>query len=206
MDLLPQLLVAGIVIGNRPTRAHNTVVVFLDAATWLAQIVMFVLLGLLISPERLLTTFLPALAVALVLMFVARPVAVFLCLAPFPFPTREKIFISWVGLRGATPIVLATFPLVEGVAEAPLIFDVVFFVVLASVLLQGTTIGVVARLVGGVLVPPGHDAHLLGLRVDRARAAVRAEGHRPRAGTPPAGHAATASERRTASAVSSAAR
>src|SRR3989454_10289823 len=98
---------AGLVVGNRPTRAHNTVVVFLDAVTWLAQIVMFVLLGLLVSPQRLVETIWPALAVAAALMFIARPAAVFLCLTPFRFPWREKTFISWVGLRGAVGIFLA---------------------------------------------------------------------------------------------------
>ena len=92
---------AGLVVGNRQTRAHNSVVVFLDAATWLAQIVMFVLLGLLVWPQRLADSLLGAVAVALVLMLIARPAAVFLCLAPFRFQWREKLFISWVGLRGA---------------------------------------------------------------------------------------------------------
>src|SRR5215470_889724 len=86
---------AGLVVGNRPTRAHNTVVAFLDAVTWLAQIVMFVLLGLLVWPMRLIDSIFPALAVAVVLMFIARPAAVFLCLAPFHFPWREMAFISW---------------------------------------------------------------------------------------------------------------
>lgn len=136
---------AGIVIGNRPTRAHNTVVVFLDAATWLAQIVMFVLLGLLVSPERLLSTFLPALAVALVLMFIARPVAVFLCLAPFRFPRREKIFISWVGLRGAVAIFLASIPLLVELPNGTIYFDIAFVVVLVSLAVQGWTIAWAAR-------------------------------------------------------------
>jgi hypothetical protein len=92
---------AGLIVGNRATRAHNTVIVFLDAVTWLAQIAMFVLLGLLVTPEHLIDTLLAALAVAVTLMIFARPVAVFLCLKPFPFPWREKAFISWVGLRGA---------------------------------------------------------------------------------------------------------
>src|SRR5207248_8060975 len=83
---------AGLVAGNQPTRAHNTVVVFLDAVTWLAQIVMFVLLGLLVWPARLTATFGAALLVAATLMFVARPVAVLICLAPFRFSWREKIF------------------------------------------------------------------------------------------------------------------
>src|SRR6201997_2776935 len=101
---------AGIIIGNRPTRAHNSVVPFLDAATWLAQIVMFVLLGLLVEPHRLTSSALPAVVVALMLMLVARPVSVFLCLAPFRFPWREKVFVSWVGLRGAVGIFLASIP------------------------------------------------------------------------------------------------
>lgn len=136
---------AGIVIGNRPTRAHNSVVVFLDAATWLAQIVMFVLLGLLVSPERLGTTFLPALAVAVVLMFVARPVAVFLCLAPFPFPRREKMFISWVGLRGAVAIFLASIPLLVDLPNGAVYFDIAFVVVIVSLLVQGWTLAAAAR-------------------------------------------------------------
>ena len=113
---------AGMVVGNRPTRAHNTVVVFLDAVTWLAQIVMFVLLGLLAWPHRLVEKFWPALAVAVVLMLVARPLAVFLCLAPFRFPWREKIFIAWVGLRGAVGIFLASIPLLVGIPNAATLF------------------------------------------------------------------------------------
>ena len=136
---------AGLVIGNRPTRAHNTVVVFLDAITWLAQIVMFVLLGLLVSPQRLVGSIGPALVVAAMLMLVARPVAVFLCLAPFRFSLREKLFISWVGLRGAVGIFLASIPLMVGLGKAYLYFDVAFVVVLVSLLVQGWTIGVAAR-------------------------------------------------------------
>jgi cell volume regulation protein A len=109
---------AGILIGNRPTRAHNAVVDFLDAATWLAQIVMFVILGLLAWPMRLSDSILPALAVAAILMLVARPVAVFLCLSPFRFPWRERVFISWVGLRGAVGIFLASIPLLVELPKA----------------------------------------------------------------------------------------
>jgi cell volume regulation protein A len=136
---------AGIMIGNRPTRAHNSVVTFLDAATWLAQIVMFVLLGLLVSPQRLLDSALPAVAVALVLMLVARPIAVFLCLAPFRFNWREKAFIAWVGLRGAVAIFLASIPMLVGLSKAYLYFDVAFVVVIISLLLQGWTLGAAAR-------------------------------------------------------------
>jgi potassium/hydrogen antiporter len=136
---------AGIIIGNQPTRAHNSVVTFLDAATWLAQIVMFVLLGLLASPQRLVVSILPAVIVALVLMLVARPVAVFLCLAPFRFNWREKIFIAWTGLRGAVAIFLASIPMLVGLSKAYLYFDVAFVVVIISLLLQGWTLTAAAR-------------------------------------------------------------
>src|SRR5881227_3811862 len=136
---------AGIIIGNRPTRAHNSVVTFLDAATWLAQIVMFVLLGLLVSPLRLGGSAGPAVIVALVLMLVARPLAVLLCLAPFRFSWREKAFIAWVGLRGAVAIFLASIPLLVGLSKAYLYFDVAFVVVIISLLLQGWTLAPAAR-------------------------------------------------------------
>lgn len=136
---------AGIIIGNRPTRAHNSVVTFLDAATWLAQIVMFVLLGLLASPQRLLSSIGPAVIVALVLMLVARPLAVLLCLAPFRFNWRERVFIAWTGLRGAVAIFLASIPMLVGLSKAYLYFDVAFVVVVTSLLLQGWTLGPAAR-------------------------------------------------------------
>jgi len=140
--------IAGLVVGNSSTRAHNTVVAFLDAATWLAQIAMFVVLGLLSWPERLPGTFLPALAVAATLMLVARPAAVFLCLAPFQFSLREKVFMSWVGLRGAVGIFIASIPLLVGLPKGPLYFDVGFIVVLASLMIQGWTIAPAARWLG----------------------------------------------------------
>jgi potassium/hydrogen antiporter len=146
---------AGLVVGNRPTRAHNTVVVFLDAVTWLAQIAMFVLLGLLAWPMRLVESILPALAVAAALMFIARPAAVFACLAPFRFSSREKAFISWVGLRGAVGIFLASIPLLVGLPNAHLYFDIAFVVVLSSLLIQGWTITAAARRLHIAL--PRHD-------------------------------------------------
>ena len=136
---------AGLVVGNRQTRAHNSVVVFLDAVTWLAQIVMFVLLGLLVWPQRLTESLFAAVILALVLMLVARPAAVFLCLAPFNFQWREKLFISWVGLRGAVAIFLASIPLLVGLPAAYLYFDVAFVVVLSSLLVQGWTVALAAR-------------------------------------------------------------
>jgi cell volume regulation protein A len=136
---------AGIIIGNQPTRAHNSVVTFLDAATWLAQIVMFVLLGLLVSPQRLVGSIGSAIVIAFVLMLVARPVAVFLCLAPFKFNWREKTFIAWTGLRGAVAIFLASIPMLVGLSKAYLYFDVAFVVVIISLLLQGWTLAAAAR-------------------------------------------------------------
>jgi cell volume regulation protein A len=136
---------AGLVVGNRRTRAHNTVVVFLDAVTWLAQIVMFVLLGLLVLPARLPLSAVPALLIAATLMLIARPAAVMLCLAPFRFSWRDKLFISWVGLRGAVGIFLASIPLLVGMKDAQLYFDVAFVVVLVSLLVQGWTIAAAAR-------------------------------------------------------------
>jgi len=150
---------AGLIVGNRPTRAHGTIVVFLDAVTWLVQIVMFVLLGLLVEPGRLGSTAAPALLIAAGLTALARPAAVFLCLAPFRFSWREKIFVSWVGLRGAVGIFLASIPLLVGMKEAQIYFDVVFVVVLASLLVQGWTLAPAARRLGVAFVRPDPVAH-----------------------------------------------
>jgi cell volume regulation protein A len=136
---------AGLIVGNRAIRAHNSVVTFLDAITWLAQIVMFVLLGLLVWPMRLMNSIVAAIIISAALMLIARPVAVFLCLAPFKFRWNEKLFISWVGLRGAVGIFLASIPLLVGLPTAYLYFDIAFVVVLTSLLIQGWTIGVAAR-------------------------------------------------------------
>jgi cell volume regulation protein A len=139
---------AGLVVGNQKIRAHNSVVIFLDAITWLAQIAMFVLLGLLAWPARLPHSVFGALAVALMLMLVARPVAVFVCLYWFRFDWREMLFISWVGLRGAVSIFLASIPMLVGVPAATLYFDVAFVVVLVSLLVQGWTITPAAKRLG----------------------------------------------------------
>jgi cell volume regulation protein A len=136
---------AGLIVGNRALRTHNAIVVFLDAVTWLAQIVMFVLFGLLAWPSRLPDQLLPALAVALTLMLVARPAAVFLCLAPFGFSFREKLFTAWVGLRGAVGFFLASIPLLVGLPKADTYFDIGFVVVVVSLLVQGWTVPFAAR-------------------------------------------------------------
>jgi len=151
--------IAGLIVGNRETRAHNTIVTFLDAATWLAQIAMFVLLGLLAWPDRLPQRVLPALGVALVLMLIARPAAVLLCLAPFRFSLREKLFISWVGLRGAVSVFLAAIPMLVGLPGAHFYFDVAFVVVMLSLAIQGWTIGTAGRLLRVGLPRTDVNAH-----------------------------------------------
>ena len=139
---------AGLVVGNRLTRAHSMLVTFLDAVTWLAQIAMFVLLGLLAWPELLLQRAVPALLVALALTLIARPAAVFLCLAPFRFSVPEKLFVSWVGLRGSVGVFLASIPLLVGLPAGQVYFDVAFVIVLFSLLVQGWTIPTAARRLG----------------------------------------------------------
>jgi len=139
---------AGIVIGNQRLVFQRGIFLFHDAGAWLAQIVMFVVLGLLSFPSRLFAVGLYGLLIGAVLIFVARPVAVLLSLAFFRFGWRELLFLSWVGLKGAVPITLATFPLLFGTPRAGLMFDVVFFVVVLSALLQGWSLPLIARRLG----------------------------------------------------------
>ena len=137
---------AGLVAGNQSYAAKRTVSTFQDGMAWLAQVAMFLTLGLLVTPSELGPVILPGFVMTVVLMFVARPISVFLCLAPFRrFGWRSKLFVSWAGLRGAVPIVLATFPIVAGVPGAFTIFNIVFFVVLLSSVIQGPTINWLAR-------------------------------------------------------------
>lgn len=146
--------VCGLWLGNHEVLHRNSVMRFHDAIAWLAQIGMFLVLGLLVFPSELPEVAGRALLIVVVLVLVARPVAVALSLTPFRVPAQEQAVVAWVGLRGATPIILATFPLVAGVPEAPLLFDVVFFVVLTSVLVQGTTLGPVARIARATVPVP----------------------------------------------------
>lgn len=148
---------AGIVVGNARVVFQRGVLLFHDGVAWLAQIVMFVLLGLLSFPARLLEVAGEGLLVAAVLLFLARPLAVAVSLAPFRFPPREVAFVAWAGLRGAVPIILATYPLLLGHAGSELLFDVVFFVVVVSVVVQGLTL---PRLAGrlGLEVPAPPEA------------------------------------------------
>lgn len=136
---------AGIVVGNSRLRGAARILQVHDGIAWLCQISMFLVLGLLVTPSELIPVSGKALAVALVLMLIARPLAVWICLLPFTMPWREFTFIAWVGLRGAVPIVLAMFPLMAGTEHARVLFNVAFFVVLTSLVLQGWTIPVFAR-------------------------------------------------------------
>lgn len=137
---------SAIILGNQNFIHKKSIMRFYDGQAWLMQIVMFLTLGLLVFPKQVLPFIGTGLIIALFLMFVARPLAVFLCLLPFKANIRERFLISWVGLRGAVPIVFATYPLIQGVEKSGMIFNIVFFIVLTSVTLQGTTIPFVAKL------------------------------------------------------------
>jgi cell volume regulation protein A len=117
----------------------------MQGVTWLLQIVMFLTLGLLVNPGEMLNVWLVAVAIGLFMMLVARPAAVFLCLQLFHVPTKAKLFLSWVGLRGAVPIIFATYPVIAGIEDADFLFNVVFFITLLSLSIQGTTITAAAR-------------------------------------------------------------
>jgi cell volume regulation protein A len=139
------IYLAGIIIGNSNIVFQRGVFHFHDAVAWLSQIVMFVVLGMLSFPSRLLEAAAAGLSIALVLQFVARPLAVLIAGMPFRFNAREFAFLSWTGLKGAVPITLATFPLLAGVPRGSLIFDIVFFVVLVSAVTQGMSLPWLAR-------------------------------------------------------------
>jgi cell volume regulation protein A len=140
--------VAGVVLGDRhlPYRASLTRVH--DAVAWLSQITMFFLLGLLVTPSRLVPVAMLGLGLALFLLVVARPLVTALCLAPFSYTRRDIVFVGWAGLRGAVPIVLATFPVLAGAPGAERIFNLVFFIVVISALVQGGTIRWMTRAFG----------------------------------------------------------
>lgn len=139
------IYVAGLVLGNSKFVYQRGTLAFNDGIAWAGQIAMFVVLGLLSEPSELMQVTGPALLVASALMFVARPLAVVILLAPFNFTGREVALVSWVGLKGAVPIILATYPLIAGLPAGAIIFHVVFFVVLLSAAVQGGTLPFVAR-------------------------------------------------------------
>jgi cell volume regulation protein A len=166
----------GLVFGFGRHRARQLIARFHDGLAWLSQIIMFLLLGLLVTPSSLLPDLLAGLVVALVLMLVARPLAVIACLVPFRFGRGEIAFVSWVGLRGAVPIFLATIPVVAGLPHAATFFNIAFVVVIASLVVQGWTILPVARWLG-LIVPAGPETgdqvELTALRGDRDILAYR---------------------------------
>lgn len=138
--------IAGLVVGNSKFVNKHMSKRFFDGMTWLFQIIMFITLGLLVNPKDLLPVAGVGLLISFFMILVARPLTIYLCLYPFSkMSKRAKIFVSWVGLRGAVPIIFATYPLTYNVEKAPMIFNIVFFVTLVSLLVQGTTIPQVAR-------------------------------------------------------------
>jgi potassium/hydrogen antiporter len=144
---------AGLVVGNRRHRATQLINRFHDGLAWLAQMIMFVMLGLLVTPSDLLPNLIPSVLIAIFLVLIARPVAVVLCLLPFRFAWNEHGFVSWVGLRGAIAIFLGTIPVLAGVANASLYFEVAFVVVIVSLAIQGWTLAPAARLLDLELPP-----------------------------------------------------
>ncbi|MDR7034054.1 potassium/proton antiporter [Mesorhizobium sp. BE184] len=143
---------AGLVAGNSDIRAVTIIKRFQDGMSWLAQIIMFLILGLFATPSQFPAILVPAILLGLFLMFVARPLAVWLCLLPFRLPRPEVAFISWVGLRGAVSILLAITPLLSGLEHGRLIFNTAFIIVLVSLVVQGWTVGPLARRLG-LIVP-----------------------------------------------------
>jgi len=138
--------IAGFVVGNAKIVHKKSIVTFFDGFTWLWQIAMFIMLGLLVNPHELLPVAGIGLTVGIFMIIFARPISVFLCLLPFRnFSTKGKLYISWVGLRGAVPIIFATYPLIAGIENAGLIFNVVFFITILSLLIQGTSVTHVAK-------------------------------------------------------------
>jgi len=135
----------GLLMGNSNFKNKPHIEHFFEGLAWLMQVVMFLTLGLLVFPSQLIPNSLHALALSFLLMLIARPISVFVCTLPYQFSLKEKAFISWVGLRGAVPIILAMYPKIAGLPQGDMIFNIIFFSVLTSVLIQGTSIPIAAK-------------------------------------------------------------
>ena len=140
--------IAGIMVGNNKIMHRKEIYTFMDGLTWLFQIIMFLCLGLLVNPHELLDIALVATLIGVFMIVIGRPLSVFLCLLPFgkKITNRSRLFVSWVGLRGAVPIIFATYPVVAQVPGADVIFNIVFFITIVSLVIQGTTVSLAARL------------------------------------------------------------
>ncbi|WP_082232740.1 potassium/proton antiporter [Halobacillus massiliensis] len=160
--------VAALVVGNRELTYRYSIFQFNEGFAWMAQIAMFIILGLLVFPDQLFSAeiMINGIILSLVLILLARPIAVFISLIQMKYSFKEKIFISWAGLRGAVPIVLATFPIVEGLENSQTLFNIVFFIVLTSALVQGSSISWIAKklnLVGPKKDVPHHSIELISM-------------------------------------------
>lgn len=141
--------IAGIMVGNAKIMYRKEIYTFMDGLTWLFQIIMFLCLGLLVNPHEMLEVAAVALLIGVFMILVGRPLSVFLCLLPFKkINFKSRVFISWVGLRGAVPIIFATYPVVEEIPGAGIIFNIVFFITIVSLVIQGTTVSRMARALG----------------------------------------------------------
>ena len=150
---------AGLVVGNARIVHKKNIGTFFDGFTWLWQIVMFLTLGLLVNPHELLPVTHIGLVIGIFMILIARPVSVFLCLLPYRnYDLKGKLYISWVGLRGAVPIIFATYPLIAGLEHAGIFFNTVFFITILSLIIQGTTVTLAARVLHLVDVPERKDA------------------------------------------------
>ncbi len=150
--------IAGLIVGNHRIVHKKSMGTFFDGFAWLWQITMFLTLGLLVNPHELLPVAPIGLTVGVFMILLARPISVFICLLPFrKMSFKGKLYVSWVGLRGAVPIIFATYPLIEGLNHANLFFNIVFFITILSLLIQGTTVTYAAKLLGLVDEPERKD-------------------------------------------------
>ena len=139
--------IAGMMVGNHKITFRKEIATFMDGLTWLFQIIMFLMLGLLVNPHEMIEVAVVALLIGVFLIVIGRPLSVFLCLLPFRKITlKSRLFVSWVGLRGAVPIIFATYPVVANVEGSNMIFNIVFFITIVSLIVQGTSVSFVARL------------------------------------------------------------